>query len=371
MAEKIRVLVVDDSAFMRRIISDILSEDPDMVVIDTAKNGQEALEKIKLLAPDVVTMDIEMPVMDGISCLKKLRRQKFVPVVVLSSYTREGEKATIEALENGAIDFVAKPVNIFDLTGNAKKQEIIEKIKVASKVKVASRTSRIPSGQKAHQISGTAAKSGAATAGGIQAKASARPEEVKCIIAIGTSTGGPKSLQEVIPLIPGDIPAAVFVTQHMPPGFTRSLAERLNSLSSLTVKEAEDNEIVYAGTVYIAPGDYHMLLENLDGDKLKIKLSKDPPVGGHRPSVDVMMESISRTGIKKVMAIIMTGMGRDGSDGIKMLKTQNNGYIVAQDEKSCVVYGMPRIAVETGVVDAIIPLKGIAKEIIKFVGVYA
>ena len=191
----------------------------------------------------------------------------------------------------------------------------------------------------------------------------------KKIVAIGTSTGGPKSLQEIIPKIPGNIPAAFLIVQHMPAGFTKSLAERLNSISELTVKEAEDGEIVRAGYVYIAPGNFHMLVKKIDG-KLKIRLSDGPPVRGHRPSIDAMLNSLSKTGINDIVAIIMTGMGADGSEGIVNIKMKNNGFIIAQDEKTSVIYGMPKAAFETGVVDFVLPLQEIASQITKIVGVF-
>ncbi|HHV98984.1 MAG TPA: chemotaxis protein CheB [Clostridiaceae bacterium] len=189
------------------------------------------------------------------------------------------------------------------------------------------------------------------------------------IVAIGASTGGPKSLQEIISKIPGDIPAAFLIVQHMPSGFTKSLAERLNSMSELTVKEAEDGDIVNSGHVYIAPGNFHMLVEITDVD-LRIRLSDKPPVRGHRPSIDVMLNSLSDTGINNIIAIILTGMGADGSEGIVNIKKKNNGFIIAQDEKTSVVYGMPKAALETGVVDFVVPLHEIASQITKIVGVF-
>jgi len=191
----------------------------------------------------------------------------------------------------------------------------------------------------------------------------------KKIVAIGASTGGPKSLQEIISKIPGDIPAAFLIVQHMPSGFTKSLAERLNCMSELTVKEAEDGDIVRSGHVYIAPGNFHMLVKMVDVD-LRIKLSDDPPVRGHRPSIDVMLNSLSDTGIDNIIAIILTGMGADGSKGIVNIKKKNNGFIIAQDEKTSVVYGMPKAALETGVVDFVVPLHEIASQITKIVGVF-
>lgn len=348
--DAIRVLVVDDSAFMRKVISDILNSDKQLKVVDTAKNGMDAIEKAKILKPDVITLDVEMPVMDGLKCLKELLKIKYFPVIMLSSLTKDGAEATIQALEDGAVDFITKPTNIFDISGEDKKLELIEKIKIARKTtKIKRQTAITPKVRPKAEI--------------------IKSSSIKNIVAIGTSTGGPKALQDVIPLIPGDVPAAFLVVQHMPPGFTKSLAERLNTLSEVTVKEAEDSEDVRPGTVYIAPGDYHMLVERYAGNLLKIKLSHDPPVGGHRPSVNVMMESLSGTGLTNVIGVIMTGMGGDGSEGVKKLKNLNKGYIIAQDEKTCVVYGMPKVAYQTGAVDVVVPLKEITREILKIMGV--
>ena len=346
----IKVLVIDDSAFMRKVISDILNSDVGIEVIETSKNGSDALEKLKGLHPDVITLDIEMPVMDGLTCLKELLKIKYVPVVMLSSLTKEGADDTIKALEDGAVDFITKPTNIFQMSGDQKKQELIEKVKIAA---ITTRVQRDL--QKEIRIN--------------PKKDVVAHQQIKHIVAIGTSTGGPRALQDVIPIIPGNAPAAYLVVQHMPPGFTKSLAERLNSMSEVTVKEAEDNEAIKAGFVYIAPGDYHMLVEKSHLGKLTIKLSQSPPVGAHRPAVNVMMESLSNTGLTNIIGVIMTGMGGDGSEGIKKIKNINKGYIIAQDEESCTVFGMPKVAIQTGAVDVVVPLKEITKEIMKIVGV--
>lgn len=347
----IKVLVVDDSAFMRKVISDILSSDAGITVIDTAKNGLEAIEKAKSLKPDVITLDVEMPVMNGLECLKEILKSRQVPVVMLSGLTKDGADSTIQALEAGAIDFITKPVNLFEMGGEGKKQELIEKVKIAKNA--------------------IKARSHLRTKLPVKPKSSVeKSRNIKYIVAIGTSTGGPKALQDVIPCIPGNVPAAFLVVQHMPPGFTKSLAERLNSISEVTVKEAEDFDEVKPGYVYIAPGDYHMLVEKCSNNDLKIRLSHEQQVSGHRPSVNVMMESLSKTCLTNVIGVIMTGMGGDGSEGIKKLKINNKGYIIAQDEKSCVVYGMPKVAVQTGMVDAVVPLKEITNEIMKIVGVH-
>jgi two-component system chemotaxis response regulator CheB len=356
----IKVLVVDDSAFMRKVISDILDSDEDIKTIDTAKNGKEAIEKAINLKPDLITMDVEMPVMDGLTCLKELSKVCSIPVIMLSSHTKEGAEATINALEHGAIDFITKPSNIFYINSPDKRNELIEKVKVISKLK--SNTSprehkEVLESKKQHELHK-----------GIT-KENSQSSHIRKIVAIGISTGGPKALRDVIPYLPGDIPAAFLVVQHMPPGFTKSLAERLNSLSNVRVKEAEDNETVRSGVVYIAPGDYHMKISLAEDKSLMIKLTKDPPYGAHRPSATVMMESLSETGLANIVGVIMTGMGSDGSEGAKKLKQENNGYIIAQDEKTCIVYGMPKVAVELGIVDEVVPLERITKKITEIVGV--
>lgn len=192
---------------------------------------------------------------------------------------------------------------------------------------------------------------------------------MKCVVVIGVSTGGPQALQQVIPLIPADIPAAILIVQHMPPKFTKSLAERLNSVSTLNVKEAEDGEILREGNAYVAPGDFQMIIKDAANGGLKIVLTCDPPMRGHRPAVNVTMNSLADTGCPAVIGVIMTGMGSDGSEGIRNIKGKKNGYIIAQDKDSCVVYGMPKSAVQTGAVDAVVPLSGIAEAIVKNVGV--
>lgn len=197
-----------------------------------------------------------------------------------------------------------------------------------------------------------------------------RDTNIKNIIAIGTSTGGPRALQEILPYIPKSLPASYIIVQHMPPGFTKSLAERLNNLSDIMVKEAVDRDILHPGVAYIAPGDYHILIEKIPGKNMYwIRLSSSPSVSGHRPSVNVMFNSISETNLNNVVGVIMTGMGNDGCEGMKNLKLKNKAYIIAQDEKSCVVYGMPKAVIEAGVADVVVPLEQIAKEIIKVVEV--
>lgn len=348
--KKIKVLVVDDSAFMRKIVSDIIASDPKLEVIDTAKNGKLALQKIKTLRPDVVTMDIEMPEMDGLAALKTAMQEHPLPIIMLSSLTEEGADATLLALEYGAVDFIAKPSSVFKVNTEEVKQSLLAKIHMAATIKRFNRPSAMPQ------------------TGSIQAKPKPqiqpkRASHIKRIIAIGTSTGGPKALQSVIPLLDAGIEAPVLIVQHMPPGFTKSLAERLDGLSQITVKEAQAGEVLQAGHAYIAPGDQHMLVKRTGG-QFTIELNKGPTVSGHRPSVDAMFSSLAELNLKNIIGVIMTGMGADGANGIAKLNAQNN-YTIAQNEATCVVYGMPKSAVKLGAIDKVAPLEQLPQLIMK------
>lgn len=355
--QKKRVLIVDDSAFMRKVLADIVNSDPGLEVADVAKNGQEAIQKVLLLKPDVMTLDVEMPVMDGLSALEVVMRDSPMPVIMLSSLTKEGADATLRALELGALDFITKPSSIFQINTQDMQQELLGKLKMAAgvsaKVRSAPHRDRIPivRAATARRDSGRGLKNG----------------KIKKIIAIGTSTGGPKALQDVIPNLPGDLQASVLVVQHMPPGFTKSLAERMDGISQMRVKEAEHNDILLPGWVYIAPGNYHLRVVR-DGYDFRIKLGDDELVSGHRPSVDAMMASLSELNMSDIIGVIMTGMGSDGAKGLKLLKEQRT-FVIAQDEESCVVFGMPKSAIRLEAVDKIVSLDGIADEIIKAMGV--
>ena len=352
--QKIKVLVVDDSAFMRKVISDILSNDDDIVVVGTAKNGKDGIEKAQLLKPHVITLDVEMPVMDGLAALEKLLELNPIPkVIMLSSLTNNDGEATIKALEAGAIDFVLKPTssivhfNIDDI-----KEDLIKKIKNAVVSNSFSYNERSIDSIKIN----------------IEPKDKSQTQgKLKYIIAIGTSTGGPRALQQVIPFLPANIPAAVLIVQHMPPGFTKSLALRLDGLSKINVKEAENGDVLKPGWAYLAPGDYHMYIDKVLGE-FCIGLNQELPMTGHRPSVNYMMNSVADCGHKNLIAVMMTGMGNDGSIGITKIKAVG-GKTIAQNEETCVVYGMPKAAVNAEAIDKIVPLNDIGKEIIKFTGV--
>lgn len=371
---KLKILVVDDSFFMRKVLSDIINENDNFEVIGTARNGQEALQRIKDVNPDVVTMDIEMPIMDGLTALKIIMKEIPVPVLMLSGLTKEGADATIKALDLGAVDFIPKPGNIFKVNVDEMKEEIYKKINIAAKIKLKTKQQamqqivssinddkvEIPRVRKKISPQKVISKSSSIDKG-------KRSSKITKLVAIGTSTGGPRALQNVISDLPKDMDSPVVVVQHMPPSFTKSLAERLDSISNLRVKEAEDNDVLENGCVYIAPGGRHIKLEK-KSNVYRIKLDDGPKVSGHKPSVDVMFSSVSEINELKICGIILTGMGSDGANGLCDLK-KKQGYIIAQDEASCVVFGMPKSAINKGIVDKIVPLAEISKEIIDFVEV--
>jgi two-component system chemotaxis response regulator CheB len=283
---------------------------------------------------------------------------------MLSSYTKEGADLTLKALELGAIDFISKPSSIFKVNTEDVIKELVEKIEIASKVK--------PKKNVFHGYEKKPSERTISTVSTVEKfkKTSISDSEGKIsnIIAIGTSTGGPKALQEVLPKFPANISASIIVVQHMPPKFTKSLAERLNTLSNINVKEAEDGEILTPGWAYIAPGDKHLHLQ-YKGLKYYISLSDGPLVSGHKPSVDSMFYSVADTKLKNIISVIMTGMGADGAKGLVRIKNENNGYIIAQNEESCIVFGMPKSAIAENVVDKVCDLSQITSEIMKAMGV--
>jgi two-component system chemotaxis response regulator CheB len=334
-----KVLVVDDSAFMRKIITDLITEDPGFEVIDTARNGEEAVRKVRELAPDVVTMDVEMPLMDGLKALEIIMREHPVPVVMLSSLTDAGTRETIAALELGAVDFVQKPSGSISLDLHKVKRQLLDKLKAAVRARVARSmplASRLNAAPRPPDAS--------------------RPERgwpsrqppvgpIGKVAAIGTSTGGPRALQAVLSALPADFPAPILIVQHMPPVFTKSLADRLNSLCAIRVREAENGETPLPGTAYIAPGGRHMRLHQTATGDYVIRLSDDPAVNGHRPSVDVLFDSLVPFTELTRVAVIMTGMGADGARGLRRLR-DSGAATIAESEETCVVYGMPRAAVD-------------------------
>lgn len=362
MINRQKVLVVDDSTFMRKIISDIINNDPYLQVVDTAKSGKECLDILEKLRPDVITLDIEMPGISGLEVLEQIVKNKNIPVVMISGHNSSGTDNKIKALEIGAIDFVTKPSGTLSLDLSILKDEIVNKVRKAADIgiRIKSQSTSLPTSSSNNFPSAkNLVNSNKINLENMKKKDS----RLKKVVAIGTSTGGPKALQELIPRLPKDIPAGILIVQHMPKGFTKSLADRLNALSNIYVKEAKDGDEVLAGVAYLAPGDYHMQIINSYDGKYYIKLNQDPPRSGHRPSVDTMFESVSKLGLKTV-GVIMTGMGQDGVEG--MLKMKEAGsYNIAEDQSTCVVFGMPKVAIERKCVDKILPLPNIADEVIK------
>lgn len=347
----IRVLIVDDSALMRKILTDILKTDNEILVVGTAKNGKEALEKIEILKPDIITMDIEMPLMDGITTLKHVVSRFKLPVIMISSLTLKGAELTLKALDEGAVDFLPKPTNIFSLNQDDIRAEIIEKIKIGSKSKLFIKKPIFNSQKPKVQNNVVKINDG----------------DFSNIVVIGTSTGGPRALQTLISEIPNDINATIVIVQHMPPKFTKSLADRLNSNSNIPIKEAEEGDILSRGCGYIAPGDYHMTIVK-ESSKLVVRLNKNPQVMGLRPTVDVLMKSVADIEGYSKLGVILTGMGSDGTKGIVKMK-KSGSYNIAQDESTSVVYGMPKSAIASNCIDDILPLEKIAYRITNKVGV--
>lgn len=345
--DRIRVLIVDDSALMRQFIGDILRSDPRIEVAGTARDGRDALVQAKTLKPDVITMDVEMPNMDGITALQEIMKTNPVPVIMLSAVTQEGAETTLKALSLGCVDFIAKPsgsisLNIKDLT-----REIIDKVIAASSAKIR-------------------------TASSWQAPARLQPSKTNVpfsgridIVAIASSTGGPVALSELLPKLPAKFPVPIVITQHMPKEFTSSFSKRLNDASQIEVIEGFDGASLRPGRAIIAPGGYHMLVRRRAGGAV-CALSSAPPVLSVRPAANVMFQSIADEYGGSVLCVILTGMGRDGTDGATALK-RKGAYVIAESQKTCVVYGMPRAAVEAGIVDEILLLSEIPDAMVRII----
>lgn len=340
----VRVLVVDDSAFMRYTITKHLSETPGIVVAGAARDGRDALDLIPKLLPDVITMDVEMPRMDGLSTLREVMTRYPRPVVMVSSLTKEGAVETIQALTLGAVDFIAKPA--YKASINLVLDELVEKIRRAAKARVS------PISRESMRVV-------------LQPSVPVSVKKVRPlgkndkVVVIGSSTGGPRALNTVLPGLPKDLPAAVLIIQHMPVGFTRSLAERLDSVSMFSVKEAEPGDTLESGKCLLAPGGFHMVL-----NENHIALNQNPAMHGVRPAVDVTMFSLAKTYGIRCISVILTGMGNDGTNGSALIHAEG-GWVIAEAEESSVVWGMPRSVVEAGVADEVVPLPKVAEAIMR------
>ena len=375
----IKVLVADDSAFMRRVITDLFESQTDFQVLDTAKTGKEAIEKVIKLKPDLLTLDINMPIMDGLSALEVIMKDCPLPVVMVSSITKEGADATIKAMGLGAIDFICKPNGSLSKLDSVA-EEILAKCRAAAGVKIRKRLNGSlavfpPPIKKApttvrvalpERKTLTATRTTTTlTRGNIKQAIKAtggRASSGGRFIVLGCSTGGPNALQEFVPRLPADLPCPVLMVQHMPAGFTASLARRLNEVSAITVKEAEDHEPLKAGTVYVAPGGYHMTVAEGAGGK-EISLNQNPPLGTLRPAADMLFESVAKYG-NDIVSVILTGMGQDGANGMEKIK-KTGGYVIAESEETCVVYGMPKAVVDRGLADEVLPVQNIAEAAVR------
>lgn len=351
---KIRVLTVDDSALMRQVLARLLAKDPQIEVVGSAPDPYIAREKIKALNPDVLTLDVEMPKMDGLTFLEKLMRGYPMPVVMVSSLTEVGCRTTLRALELGAVDFIAKPK--IDLREGMEElaQDIIAKVKAAAVARIKGKEGGGRDGRESVTCPRSSLPSG-----------SAMIKTTDTIIAIGSSTGGTEAVKEILERLPSHTPP-ILITQHMPERFTKTWADRLNRFCRIAVKEAQDGDSVLPGHALVAPGGFHMTLVR-NGARYKVRINQDPPVNRHRPSVDVMFSSVARYAGSNAVGVILTGMGNDGAKEMLTMK-QAGAFTIAQDEASCVVFGMPKEAIKAGAVDKVLPLDGIAGAILAYVG---
>ena len=369
----IRVLVVDDSAFMRKAIANLLGESSDFVVIDTARNGEDALAKVASLKPDVMTLDIDMPGMDGLTVLERVMATHPFPVVMVSSLTEEGAQVTIRALELGAVDFVSKHLGGSSLKISSIREPLHQKVRAAAKAigkvrRLSSEVTHISKPPTSFHtntpqtlFSTSPTNSLASPVQTFTEGASHVANGLSPLLAIGCSTGGPQALQQVLTQLPADFPGAVIVAQHMPKFFTKPFAERLNQLCALEVREAQEGDEVKPGTVLLGPGGQHITLERR-GTKVMTHVSDQPIHLPYRPSVDLMMESAANIFGQKVLGVVMTGMGQDGLEGVRAIKT-HGGNVLAQDEASSIVYGMPKAVGESGCADKVVSLTRMAYEI--------
>ena len=349
MSERIRVLVVDDSALMRKLIPAILARDPSIEVVGTAMDGSFALKKIEELKPDVVTLDLEMPRLDGMETLRLIMRRAPMPVILLSTHSKEGAYCTLKALALGAVDFIAKPVDASTGHLEAIASDLIDKIKLAKRVVGRKLPPAVVSDDAKHPKKG--------------ARPSLPPSR---IIAIGISTGGPNALQFVLSHIPADFPCAIVVVQHMPEGFTEMFAKRLDECCPLDVHEARSGDLLVAGRALICPGNRHIMVRRMPRGDMVV-LSDSPPINGHRPSADVLFHSVAQEFGLTAVGVLMTGMGEDGAEGLGAIKAAG-GMTIAQSEDSCVVSGMPRAAIVKGHVAKVLPLDSLAAYLVNHYG---
>ncbi len=352
---KIRVLVVDDSALMRQFISDILKSDPRIEVAGTARDGRDALMQIRTLNPDVVTMDVEMPNMDGLKALEEIMKTKPLPVIMVSSLTQTGAETTLKALALGCVDFIGKPSGTISLNIRDVGQDLINKVIAASTAKLITRPGNF----------GVAAPKPSPFASDFRRMTPPANTGRRDIVAIASSTGGPMALSELMPKLPKNFPVPIVITQHMPKEFTPSFSKRLNDTSQIEVLEGFDGLTLKPGRAVVAPGGSHLIIKRRAGAAV-CGLSDSPPVLSVKPAANIMFQSVAEQYGGNVLCVILTGMGRDGTDGAVALK-KKGAYVIAESQKTCVVYGMPKAAVDAGVVDEVLPLNEIPDAMVRLV----
>ena len=364
LKSKKKIIIIEDSALMRRVMCDIINSDERFQVVDQAVDGEEGLKYLKQNQYDGVVLDINMPKMDGLELLRVLKKEKIRErVMVASTDAHEGAAVTLECLELGALDFVEKPANIVHLKGDQFKERFLDILYAVT----TSSQSNLPRESSQRTTVSTSQKQ--SSPGRTQTTPSARPQTGGSkIVALACSTGGPKALQSVIPNIPANIAAPIVIVQHMPQGFTASLAERLNQMSKVFVKEAAEGDVLENGKVYIARGGAHLNIVT-KGSQASIHYTDEPPREGVKPCANYMYESLKNSNYSQVVCVVLTGMGADGTKGIVNLETSKKIHVIAQDEASCTVYGMPKSIAATGLVNQVVSLDDVAQEIISNVGV--
>ncbi len=367
---RLKVLVVDDSAIYRKIISEIVNEIDELELVGTAPNGKQALTMVKLKHPDLVLLDVNMPVMDGMSTLRELHKSHpSVGVIMISSADRNSASTMLSALQEGALEFIPKPKSSSFLQS---KEEILHSLKTAIGAhKIRTGRASFPSSSADRHSRTPAVSATAATASSKDRAPGHKPVRRElpskvALVAIGVSTGGPKALGVLIPSLPADFPVPVVVVQHIPAGFSASLTDFLDKKSKVHVVEGQDGMIVESGTVYIAPGGRHMIVRTT-GSRPTIGIVDSPPVKNCKPSVDVLFRSLVSYPGGDVVTVMLTGMGNDGTDGVSVLTRRKKSYNIAQDEATCVVYGMPRMIVESGLANEVLPLQKIAPRLVEIV----
>ena len=374
---KKNILVVDDSALMRRVICDIINTDSNFQAKDTCRDGLEAYERLKTTTYDGVVLDVNMPRMDGLQLLEKLQEENIkANVIMVSTLTTKDAEVTILALERGAIDFVTKPTNISEAKGEDFKKKLLDTLNAVLSSRLLARTSRV-STRKTSSMPVSSTKSDKTLNGAnspAKANVAANFKRLKAtgknkLIALASSTGGPKALQSVIPYLPANLDAPMVLVQHMPAGFTKSMADRLNEVSKIKVKEAEDGDKLEKGQIYVAPGGKHMEVVKTPDGNHKIKLNNMPAIGGLKPCANITYDSLSKSGYDEIVCVVLTGMGADGTNGILSLGHHKPIHVISQNAETCIVYGMPKAIEESGVVDEVVPLGKVAECITKRVGV--